>query len=900
MQRRNFIISLSSAIASIASGCRKPVQKILPSVLPDEINQTGKSIYYNTVYPNYGIPYGISVKTREGRPLKIEANPLSPLNPNGTNATIQAAIYSLYAPSRFRKASVNGSQADLKTAMQSVKDLISQKKNKQNILVLSRRNNSILLNKLKRDIEEAQSVRFFNFPLSAEQDIPFSFFESLTFGKEKKYIISLGADILGASKYSLLFQNRLFDTNGNNNIELLTAEPILSQTGIATSIRETRSPAELEMLAAIILQKVTEKKHGQILSFPVIPQEYAYLYDSPIIKKIENEEKADFYLFCGDFLSEVTRAAARKLNGFDINSPANLYYAESERLKKSISPDSIIIYLDYNPYYSDTEIARITGKVPKQNKISLSQYFDETAKNCGIHIPASNFLEDWNIYKFSGSNTIFIQQPIVHKLNKDSLSPIDFLLTLFDNDRQKNEEYYYLRELVNLNDRIWRQALQKGYFIPDDDNVLRIINENTIYDIEKHQTPAKIETNKELSLIALPSVYQYYGLERNNPFLLELPDPLTKLSWDNAVMLSENTASEYKLEQGDIVKISTGKNILELPLMICNACADNLLIVKTGFGTSAESDFPISGKNVFGLFENSHELAVNNVSIEKTNRKKDLTIHKPAQLIKLNQNIKDTDFTELLHLQNKKYEHIKPYPSFGKDFEYLDTKWEMEIDLTKCTGCNACVVACQIENNIPLVGAKAIRENRAMFWLNINSYIYENQENISGEFQPLMCQQCENAPCETVCPVGATTHSPEGINEMTYNRCVGSRYCMVNCPYEIRVFNYDDYNKNIKAPLELLLNPDVTVRSRGVSEKCTFCIQRINEYEREIQLGNNPQKLQTACQQACPTGAIDFGNILSKKFKTSKSGYKLLENLNTLPAITYISKFRNNVKRNNI
>ena len=163
-----------------------------------------------------------------------------------------------------------------------------------------------------------------------------------------------------------------------------------------------------------------------------------------------------------------------------------------------------------------------------------------------------------------------------------------------------------------------------------------------------------------------------------------------------------------------------------------------------------------------------------------------------------------------------------------------------------------------------------------------------------------MCQQCENAPCETVCPVGATTHSPEGINEMTYNRCVGSRYCMVNCPYEIRVFNYDDYNKNIKAPLELLLNPDVTVRSRGVSEKCTFCIQRINEYEREIQLGNNPQKLQTACQQACPTGAIDFGNILSKKFKTSKSGYKLLENLNTLPAITYISKFRNNVKRNNI
>jgi molybdopterin-containing oxidoreductase family iron-sulfur binding subunit len=896
MQRRDFIISLSSSIAAIAAGCRKPVHKIVPLILPDEINQTGETIYYNTVYPHFGIPYGITVKTREGKPVKIESNPLSPLNPNGTNATIQASIFSLYAPTRFGKAIVDGTQINLKTAIQAVKNKIAHS---NNILILTTKVNSFLLENLKNEIcDKNERVQFFGFPDSTETDIPIEFFKSLSTKDRKKYIISLGADILGSSKYSLLFQNHLFDANGNPNAEIIAAEPVLTQTGVLATVKETRRPDELEMLSALILQKISVRKAGYPVSFPVVPHDYAYLNQSKIIQTIEREKNADFYLFNGDYLSETTHAAVRLVNGFAPCSNRTKYNIELKRFESAISQNSLILFLDYNPYYSDAEISRIVETVPKQNKIILSMYHNETARNCNIHIPASNFLENWDLLTYPGDNRFYVEQPVVQKLNKNSISSIDFLLSVFDNIQNIPDEYAYLRKIVNRNEKTWRKVLQTGHFIPAKKKIDKPATQSNSFgkwDYEKIDNP-----KNGLYLIAVPSVYNYYELEPDNPFLLELPAPLTKLTWGNAALLNIGTAGKYDLQQGDIIKITADKSTIELPVLICDTCADDLIIVETGFGNSTNSDMERTGSNVFKLLNNRFSLFRDDITIEKTGKHTSPTIHNPTKHIKLPDTIENTDFEKLLILKNKKHHKQKPYPVFRKEFEYLDKKWEMEIDLSKCTGCSACVVACQIENNIPVVGKESILANRAMFWLNINSYIYEYKDELYAEFEPLMCQQCENAPCETVCPVGATTHSPEGINEMTYNRCVGSRYCMVNCPYEIRVFNYDDYTKNIQSPLELLLNPDVTVRSRGVSEKCTFCIQRINEYERNEQLGNNPEEIQTACMQVCPTNAINFGNILSEKFKITKKNYKLLENLNTLPSVGYISKFRNNDKNKNI
>ncbi len=902
MQRRDFIISLSSAIATIATACRKPVHKIIPMVMPDEISQTGEAVYYNTIYPHYGIPYGISVKTREGRPIKIEANPLSPINPNGTNATIQAAIYSLYAPPRFRKAIVNNSEIELNTALNHIEDKISQHKDNANILILSEHSNSLILKKLKNVLSNRmQSVRFFEFPSTAEADIPLSFFDTISSGKKKKYIISLGADLLGSSKYSILFQHHLFAQDANNNIEILTAEPMLSQTGIGSSIRETRNPNELEMLAALILQKISKNKSISTPPFPIIPREYSYLNNSQIIKLIEQEPDAEFFLFCADYLSDISQAIASKINGFANILQTARYLNERKRLENSISKNSLLIFLEYNPYYSDMAVARIADSLPKQNRIALSQYYDETAANSGIHIPASNFLENWDLLKYHADNKLFIQQPVVQKLNKHSISSLDFLLRLFTNrNAEFSDEYLYLRKVVNLDRITWRKALQTGHFPPTNQDIFGdTVQDTSLAYTQLHHFDLQ-SNNNAISLIVIPSVYQYYGLEPDNPYLQELPDPLSKLSWNNAAMLGKRIADKFNLAQGSIISISIAGKTIELPVYICKSCSDDVILVEAGFGARTNNVHSEIGTNIMQILPDKFNLLLSDISIRNTGKQADLSIHNPTKYIDLAKSIVNINSDELLKLKNKKHKSRKPYPTFRKEFEYLSTKWEMQIELSKCTGCSACVVACQIENNIPIVGDNAIRKNKSMYWLNINSYVYNYQDDIVGEFEPLMCQQCENAPCETVCPVAATTHSPEGINEMTYNRCVGSRYCMVNCPYEIRVFNYGDYTKDIKAPLELLLNPDVTVRSKGVSEKCTFCVQRINEYERNSQLGNNPKMVQTACQQVCPSGAISFGNILSNKFKINREGYKLLESLNTSPAITYISKFRNAHKKKNI
>ncbi len=888
MERRDFIISLSTSILTIATACKKPVHKIVPMVMPDEINQAGKTLYYNTVYPHYGIPYGISVKTREGRPVKIEANPQSPINPNGTNATIQASLFSLYSPTRFRQATVNGKQIELIKAIESVKKKIDNIEG--NILILSSDSNSILLRKLiKNIIEENSKVKFYQFPLTREPFIPLSLFYSLSEKekKKKRIIISLGADILGNSKYSLLFQNKLFDDKRNYDL-LLTAEPYLTQTGLFSDKRETRTIGELEMLAALIFNKLYSDDMNFEIPFPVLPQEFDYLLDSDIIKTIDDNKDADFYLFCGEYLSEQSNKIATVINKTEFQSPSAHFNNEVERFSRDLSPNDLIIFLDFNPYYSDKKLAEICNKVPIKNRITLSQYFNETAENCYIHIPESNYLENWNLLSYPNDKNIYFQQPVVQKLNEDSLSKIDFLLNIFGPIEEIANEYDYFRSVVGLNDEKLATVLKTGHIEDSSNLTADLLAENADYTMNSNDYQI---AGDELQIIGIQSAYNYANIEPGNPFLLELPAPVTKHCWGNVAMMSRKTAQLNNLQTGDIIQIKSDVEAIELPVLITDGMADNLIISELNYEAQTGEKFLSAGKNISKLF--AHERPLTNVMIYKTDKKIKIPTHKGYNNIELNVSIEQLTTDEFLKIKHKKYQTQSKKAVFGKTFEYSDTKWEMEIDLSKCTGCNACTVACQIENNIPVTGDEAVLNDRDMYWLTINTYVYQCKDKIRGEFEPIMCQHCENAPCETVCPVSATTHSPDGINEMTYNSCVGSRYCMVNCPYQIRKFNYENYRNDIKSPLELLLNPDVTVRSRGVSEKCTFCVHRIREYESQKQLQEGVSYVQTACQQVCPTNAISFGNILSKKFKKDKNSYKLLDNLNTLPAVSYLSRFNN-------
>ena len=892
MQRRDFIISLTAAIGMIATACKKPVHKLAPLVIPDELEQTGATVYYNTVYPHYGIPYSIRIKTREGRPIKIDANPDCLLNNKGTNATIQASIFSLYDPARFVAPTINGKNVKLSDALENIKRLIKQKAKDRKILFLGKSINSPLFDKLIENISNSNpDIAFLQFPVSNENDIPFSFFESSN-NAHKKIVISLGADILGASKYSLIFQNTLFSENNRKNIQILTAEPYLTQTGMSSDKRELRQIEELEILASLIFHELNKKNKHYSLPHPIIPTEYKYLYHSHIIRTIRENVDSDIFVFAGEYLSERTQQIINKINGPDYLTVKQQYKKQITLLKELVQDTELVFLLEFNTYYLNSEISALIDTLPRKKRISISQYYDETASNSNIHIPASNYLENWELYNYPEDDKLYVQQPIVSKLNKNSISSPDFLLKIF-NPKNDNTDYYsFLRKYLNTDENLWISSLQKGYINNSYFNFTKISDKKSTEQTTSFYSNTNPKINnkiKNLQLLTVPSIYQYIGIEPNNPFLLELPHPITKMTWANVVLISKNTAKKYSLKQGDIVKIQAQNNSIELPVLLCDSCADNLLISEYGYGNKIKNGLSTNSKNVYELSTNIFNNIID-VSITKTGKTVVLPLADGKQYIEL---MERKDLKKVLKMKNKKEQNYKPQPTFKNTFEYLETKWEMEIDLSKCTGCNACVVACQIENNIPVTGEKEIRENKAMHWLRINSYVIDIQGDIKGEFEPLMCQHCDNAPCENVCPVGATTHSPEGINEMTYNRCIGSRYCIINCPYEVRVFNFNDYHKNMKSPLELLLNPDVTVRSRGVSEKCTFCVHRIDEYERNKQLGNNPGDVQTACQQACPTSAISFGNILSKNFTINKNGFKLLEGLNTGPSVTYISKFKN-------
>jgi len=869
MERRDFIISLSGTIAAIAGGCKKPEHKIIPSIMPEEVNQVSKSVYYHTVYPHYGIPYEIMVKTIDGRPIKIEANPDSIINPNGTNALIQASIFSLYNPERFFRPTVNKKEVSLDEGIEILQSKISSARTTDNIIILDKESSSPLLKKLKSEIANNEAnVNFFDYPISTEQDIHFDFFQKAKVGK-KKIIISLGADTLGSSRYSLLF-SRLYT---NPDIEFLSAEPYLSLTGISSKLRETRTINELEILAYIVYTLAGSNKESVNLPFPPIPDEYSYLYESKIINYIRAHPDKEIYLFCGDYLSTGAKIISNKVNRFEYKYPP-LERRDFSTIKSLINQNTLLLDLD-GVVHLDM-FADLSEIIAKENRFALTENSVQNNEYYAVVLPRTNYLEEWEVHKYHGNSEYIFRQPVVSKLNKESISKGDLLLSLFHKgDGEYNDYYDYIRRNTPLNNDEWESALQIGH---------KKVNElsdasysETNQNISDLYTPQSYTNSKDgLTLIAIPDVFSFTGLEAGNPYLEELPHPITKQSYGRAAVIGEKTAAEYNIKTGDIVKLRIFSGSIEVPIIIIPGTAYKYIIIE-----SVDS---------IPFIKNSQH-----VRLTKTDRESELIISDSRKSIGLKKELSSYSEEEILGLKRKKESVKTNKQSFSKTFEYNDKKWEMRIDQSLCIGCNACVLSCQIENNIPVVGGDNAKDAGTMHWLRVNTFIYEHDnELVAGEFEPLMCQHCENAPCETVCPVGATSHSPHGLNEMTYNRCVGARFCMVNCPYDIRTFNYTDHFKDLKAPLELLLNPKVTVRSRGVAEKCTFCVQRLNECELNERISGEKTDVQTACQQVCPTNAIEFGIFLNTKNKENESSVQLLAHLNTIPAVSYKSKFRNN------
>jgi molybdopterin-containing oxidoreductase family iron-sulfur binding subunit len=558
-----------------------------------------------------------------------------------------------------------------------------------------------------------------------------------------------------------------------------------------------------------------------------------------------------------------------------------------------------------NPIYdfpTDLGFAEALKKV--SHAVHLGLYDDETGAPCAWHLPEKHYLEAWgDILALDGTPSLI--QPLISPLYPDSASIYEVLSAFIDVPPKRDYDIihnFWATCFAADPENSWNKSLNKGVLVGLRPDALPPALPVAEIMLPEENAP---EPAGGLEIIFRPDASVLDGRYANNAWLQELPRPLTKLTWDNAALLSPRTAAEWKLQNGDVVRIVLGERSVEAPVWIQPGQADETLVAHLGYGRWRAGAIGNGvGFNATALRSLENPWSASGVTLQATGR---------THLLAVTQDHFSMDGRGLVQVQTlaeyssdpsaAKQNSPAPAPaeSLYPTHEYKDYAWAMSIDLNSCLGCNACIVACQAENNIPVVGREQVLKSREMHWIRVDRYFEGAPEDPRIHFQPVPCMQCENAPCEVVCPVAATTHSSEGLNEMTYNRCVGTRYCSNNCPYKVRRFNFLQYSDQKNATLALQKNPDVTIRSRGVMEKCTYCVQRIEETrirsEREMRSIRDGEII-TACQSACPADAIVFGNRndpLSRvaRLKAQPRDYGLLAELNTRPRTTYLAKITN-------
>jgi Fe-S-cluster-containing dehydrogenase component len=543
---------------------------------------------------------------------------------------------------------------------------------------------------------------------------------------------------------------------------------------------------------------------------------------------------------------------------------------------------------------ADLGLSALLSEVPFT--LHQSPYYDETAARTRWHVPESHYLESWSdIRAYDG--TVSIVQPLIVPLYQ-SKSPHELLSAMLGNPTRTNHdlvlEYWRKERPESEFDAFWNGVLRDGV-IPNTQSAPISIGANA----QIGDAPAQ-PSGMEINFRPDPSIYD--GRWANNGWLQELPKPLTMMVWDNAALMSAATAASLGVANEDVVAIDSGGRTVEAAVWILPGHADQSITLHLGYGRSRAGTVGSDrGFNAYAIRTSQSPWTATATGVRKVDRRYQLVTTQ-----------KHFELNGRPIVRHGTQEAFRSEPTFAQEmahvpaadqtlyppWENIDYGWGMAIDLSTCVGCNACVVACQAENNIPVVGKDEVANSREMHWIRIDTYREGDPGNPAVFFEPMLCQHCENAPCEVVCPVEATSHSSEGLNEMTYNRCVGTRYCSNNCPYKVRRFNFLQYANWDIPQLKLLNNPDVTVRSRGVMEKCTYCVQRINRARIDAKKKIRDGEVVTACQAACPAEAIVFGNILDStsqvsRVKSDPRNYGVLAELNTRPRTTYLAKITN-------
>ena len=981
--RRDFLkyLGFSTAAAALAASCEIPVKKAIPFANKPEDIVPGVANYYATTYVQDGDAISIVAKVRDGRPIKIEGNDLSAITNGGTSARVQASVLDLYDTARLRFPTIDQKEVTLEAVDKALSQAIPGLGGVPLVLLTSTINSPTTLEIINQFISKYPGSRHVVYDAVSYSGILLA--NEASYGKraiptyrfdKAKTIVSIGADFLGTwlspVEFARQYANgkRINEKNPSMS-KHIHFETVASLTGSNADDRYLHRPSETAALVVALLNAV----NGQAISG--ISDDLKKGIESAAKELSANKGAA--LVVCGSNDSNVQVIVnaineALQAGGNTIDWSATVNYkqgidADFAKLVDDMNAGSVGALLVYgaNPAYTWYDADKFKNALKKVRvTASFNPKQDETSQLCKYVIPDHHYLESWGDAE-PKTGYFSLMQPTINPLFKtrqwqDSLLKWSGGVSTYA-DYVKNSWSTKLG-----GETAWDKALQDGVInAVETAATAATYNAGTVPSAMATLSNVKKGSGTELVLYQKVSI----GVSgASNPWLQEMPDPVTRATWDNYLIISpakaktlldidlsnsgQSDAYEVHPEK-KVVSISANGKTITLPVLIVPGTHPDTVGIALGYGRAKEIGKTAAGvgQNVFpfaSFNSGTVNFSVPNVDIKVTGDVYKVALIQTHSSYDTSQGKRTEVMKELTLAEYKKNpeetseeraEELKPFGGLenfetqGTIYPYYDKPgihWGMSVDLNTCTGCGACVVACSAENNVPVVGKSEVARFHDMQWIRIDRYYSGELDNPKVVFQPLMCQHCDNAPCENVCPVAATNHSSEGLNQMTYNRCIGTRYCANNCPYKVRRFNWADYTGADSFPnnqdqqlvghlddvvhvmnddlTRMVLNPDVTVRSRGVIEKCSFCVQRLQEGKLKAKKASRPLKtgaddewdLKVACQQACPTNAIIFGNINDSKSAVARHRvenrlreFRSLEPVHTLPNVSYLVKIRN-------
>ncbi|WP_276479619.1 TAT-variant-translocated molybdopterin oxidoreductase [Paraflavitalea pollutisoli] len=981
--RRDFLkyLGFSTAAAMVAASCETPVRKAIPYVNRPQDMIPGVADYYATTYISGGEAIPVIAKVRDGRPIKIEGNTLSSITKGATTARVQASVLDLYDTARLKHPMANGTAASYESIDKMIGDALNALSGAPVVLLTS----TITSPTTKQLITEFlakypgsrhvqyDAISYSGLILANEATHGVKAIPSYQF-ENANVVISIGADFLGSWLSPVEFQRgytagRRVDPKNPKLSKHYQFESMMSMTGANADERFTHRPSEVGAVAAALLSAVqgqgatgvegklkagiekaakdliANRGKGLVVSGSNNP-------NVQILVNAINEAIGSY----GSTISFSTPILTHQ--GLDSEMATLVTDLEGGRV------GALLLY-GVNPAYEYFDGERFKKALQRAKlTVSFNDRLDETTAACKYVLPAPHFLESWGDAEPKAGLFSMIQ-PTINPLFQTRPFQ-DSLLKWAGNATTAYDVFFKNYWTARLGSgELYVKALQDGVVEGAGTGAAPAFNGAGVAQATTAAVGLKKASGTEVVIYQKVAIGD--GKQGNNPWLLEMPDPITRVSWDNYAIISPTLAKKYGIDLGDrweadkyeitpekpVVKVKVGSKEISLPVIVIPGMQNDTVAIAVGYGRAKEIGRSVVTMDGTSLGKNAYPLtSYNGATIEWFAANAEVTDTKETYKIAMTQThnsyegrvevLKEVTLKEFQEdpevIYKERAKELAPWGGID-DYEKEGTlyptharpgiKWGMSIDLNSCYGCGACVVACNAENNIPVVGKREVMRYHDMHWLRIDRYFSGNPndpESIQTVFQPMLCQHCDNAPCENVCPVAATNHSSEGLNQMTYNRCIGTRYCANNCPFKVRRFNWADYTgadsfADNQRPLveegklddvvlmmnddltRMVLNPDVTVRSRGVIEKCSFCVQRLQEGKLKAKKADRPledEDVKTACQQACAADAIVFGNANNPNSAVSQARtqnklrlFHALEQIHVLPNINYLAKVRN-------